>query len=119
MVKIPEFPDVNPIMLYDSDENNTGESGPGSEFETMMPHECEDKRGMGTQTRSTAPQKKEGRSCPVFGVESGGPIIGLGLLIILFGVFPIIAGSYPVVPLPVSLLFMGFGIFLIVLGIRK
>lgn len=74
---------------------------------------------MGTQTRSTAPQKKEGRSCPVFGVESGGPIIGLGLLIILFGVFPLIPGSYRILPLPLALLFIGFGIFLVVLGIRK
>ncbi|HOT04134.1 MAG TPA: hypothetical protein PK069_08140 [Methanolinea sp.] len=121
MVKILVFHNVNPIMLYDIDRNNAGDGGiiKGCKFETMIPHESEDKRGMGKQTGLSEPQSREGRPCPVFGVESGGPIIGLGLLIILFGVFPLISGSYRTLPLPISLLFIGFGIYLIVLGIRK
>ncbi len=74
---------------------------------------------MDKRIRFPAPQSEEGRSCPIIGVESGGPIIGLGFLIILFGIFPLIPGSYRILPLPLALLFIGFGIFLVVLGIRK
>jgi hypothetical protein len=54
--------------------------------------------------------------CPVFGVKSGGPIIGLGVLLILFGIIPLIIGSIPL-PVPVALVFAGFGIFLIWAGL--
>ena len=64
------------------------------------------------------PSEEAGRSCPVFGVESGGPVIGLGLLPILFGIFPFIIGTGEILPLPLAILFIGFGIFLITLGIR-
>jgi hypothetical protein len=55
-------------------------------------------------------------NCPVFGVRSGGPIIGLGVLLILFGIIPLIIGSIPL-PVPVALVFVGFGIFLIWAGL--
>jgi hypothetical protein len=58
------------------------------------------------------------KSCPVFGVKSGGPIIGLGFLLILFAIIPylIIPGSMPAL---IAILFAGFGIFLIWAGIAK
>jgi len=58
------------------------------------------------------------RGCPVFGVKSGGPIIGLGILLILFPIIPylILPGSLP--PM-IAILFAGFGIFLIWAGIAK
>lgn len=67
------------------------------------------------------PQEEEeaGRSCPVFGVESGGPVIGLGLLLIIFGIIPFIIGTGEILPLPLAILFISFGIFLITLGIRQ
>lgn len=59
-----------------------------------------------------------GRGCPVFGVESGGPVIGLGLLLILFGLVPLVAGMASM-PVPLVILFMGFGLFLIWKGITR
>lgn len=58
-------------------------------------------------------------SCPISGVESGGPVIGLGLLAILFGAFPFFPGIVNVLPLPLSLVFIAFGLFLVWMGIRK
>jgi len=57
-------------------------------------------------------------TCPVFGVRSGGPIIGLGIIMILFGLIPLGIGNVPL-SLPVSLLFIGFGVFLIWAGLTK
>jgi len=56
--------------------------------------------------------------CPVFGVESGGPVIGLGILIMLFGIVPsvVIPGVFP---LPIAVLFTFFGIFLIWVGLTR
>jgi len=65
------------------------------------------------------PSEEAGRSCPVFGVESGGPVIGLGLLFILFVTFPFIIRAGEILPLLLPILFIGFGIFLITLGIRQ
>jgi hypothetical protein len=61
---------------------------------------------------------EENKCCPIFGVKSGGPLIGLGILLIFFAVIPsfIIQMS---LPLPVAILFAGFGIFLIWAGITK
>jgi hypothetical protein len=56
--------------------------------------------------------------CGVFPVESGGPIIGLGLLFLLAAVVPEILGLGPVA-LPAVFLFGVFGIFLIWLGYAK
>lgn len=57
--------------------------------------------------------------CPIVGVVSGAPIIGLGLLIILFGGVLLLTGHSPDVTLPPGLLFIGFGAVLTVLGIRR
>jgi len=78
------------------------------------------KRGMDKRIRFPPLQREEAESsCPVFGVESGGPVIGLGLLLILFGIFPLLPGAYRILPLPLTLLFIGFGTFLVILGTRK
>jgi hypothetical protein len=62
---------------------------------------------------------KEGeRACPIFGVESGGPLIGLGILLIFFAVIPVFIIKVPL-PVPAAFLFTGFGIFLIWAGITK
>lgn len=57
--------------------------------------------------------------CPVFGVESGVPVIGLGILIILFAITPVLILPAGVMPVPVSALMVGFGIFLIWIGISQ
>ncbi len=57
--------------------------------------------------------------CPIFGIASGAPIIGLGILIIIFGGVLLLTGHTPDVTLPPALLFIGFGAVLIVLGIRR
>jgi len=62
--------------------------------------------------------QQDRKSCPISGIESGGPIIGLGILLILFAVIPysILPGSLPVM---IAILLAGFGIFLIWIGIAK
>ncbi len=56
--------------------------------------------------------------CPVFGVKSGGPIIGLGILLILFAIVPSILVP-ETMPAIIALFFAGFGIFLVWIGIAK
>ena len=56
--------------------------------------------------------------CPVFGVRSGGPVIGLGILLILFGLIPMGIDNISF-PLPIALIFIGFGLFLIWAGLTK
>lgn len=58
-------------------------------------------------------------SCGIFGVESGIPIIGLGIIIILFGVLPLVIHGFPPLPIPITVIFIGFGLFLIWLGLAK
>ena len=58
----------------------------------------------------------EGKGCVLFGVKSGVPVIGLGLLLILFGFIPLIIGLESGL---ISVLFTGFGLFLIGVGISK
>lgn len=60
----------------------------------------------------------EGRTCPVFGVESGGPLIGLGFLLILFAIIPLVIIRIPV-PVPFILISAGFGVFLIWAGVSR
>jgi len=55
--------------------------------------------------------------CPVFGVKNGGPISGLGILLILFGIVPYIL--IPETMPAVIAFFVGFGIFLVWIGIAK
>jgi hypothetical protein len=56
--------------------------------------------------------------CPVFGVKSGWPIIGLGSLMILFGLIPLWIGQIPL-PVPVVVIFIGFGVFLFWVGLTN
>jgi len=60
-----------------------------------------------------------GNHCPVFGVASGAPVIGLGLVIIMFGGALLLTGPSPPATFPPALLFLGFGAVLVVLGIRR
>ena len=55
--------------------------------------------------------------CPVFGVQSGVPVIGLGILIILFGIIPLLL-QIPLT-IPVSMVFIGFGLFLVWAGMTR
>jgi hypothetical protein len=54
----------------------------------------------------------------VFPVESGGPVIGLGLFFLLVAGMSLILGTDAGI-WPVTLLFGGFGFFLIWLGLTK
>jgi hypothetical protein len=56
--------------------------------------------------------------CPVFGVESGAPLIGLGILLILFGVVPFFITKLPF-PVPIAILLVLFGLFLIWAGLTR
>ncbi len=64
------------------------------------------------------PRKDCDNPCPLFGVGSGGPVIGLGILMILFALVPllIIPGSFP---LPLGIVFVGFGLFLVWIGFAR
>jgi hypothetical protein len=55
-------------------------------------------------------------SCALFGVQSGIPLIGLGVLMILFALVPLVMPGLLPLPFPIELVFIGFGIFLIWLG---
>ncbi len=65
--------------------------------------------------------EKKGRNggCPVFGVESGGPLIGLGILMILFGIIPNLIGIPGTFPFFITVLLIVFGIFLIWSGLTR
>ncbi|MDD1676047.1 MAG: hypothetical protein LUQ17_05095, partial [Methanomicrobiales archaeon] len=54
--------------------------------------------------------------CGVFPVESGGPVIGLGILFLVMAIVPIILGPAET-SIPAVVLFGGFGFFLIWLGL--
>jgi hypothetical protein len=65
--------------------------------------------------------KKQGLTegcCPVFGVGSGVPLIGLGILLILFGFVPLFILHVPF-PAPIAIVLALFGVFLIWLGVSK
>ncbi len=65
-------------------------------------------------------QEKEcSDNCPVFGVESGVPVIGLGVLVISFGIIPLVFLPPSAIPVPLALVFVMFGIFLIWIGATK
>ena len=57
--------------------------------------------------------------CPVFGVESGVPIIGLGILILLFGIVPLLPGPTGGFPVFIAAILIGFGIFLVWVGLTQ
>jgi hypothetical protein len=64
-------------------------------------------------------EKMDTNSCGVFGVEHGGPLIGLGILLILFGLVPFLLPAPSLFPVPIALLFTAFGGFLIWMGMTK
>lgn len=57
--------------------------------------------------------------CPVFGVKSGAPPVGLGVLLILFAVVPMVAGIQPALPIPVTAILVLAGIVFIWMGIAR
>ena len=71
-----------------------------------------------SRTSMTGEEKKHA-CCPVFGVESGGPIIGLGIVLILCGSIPFLVFPAGGMPVFVFAMFIGFGIFLIWAGLTK
>ena len=64
-------------------------------------------------------EEKKPAWCPVFGVESGGPIIGLGIILILFGIVPVLILPAGLMPAPATVILVGFGVFLIWAGLTK
>lgn len=75
---------------------------------------------MGKDQVSESGQEFKGaeRECLVFGVERGGSLVGLGVLLLLFAIIPVFIMKVPL-PVPIVLLFTGFGIFLMWAGITK
>jgi hypothetical protein len=65
-------------------------------------------------------EKKESNDscCPVFGVESGVPLVGLGILLILFGIVPLFILQVPF-PVPMAIVLAIFGFFLIWVGMTR
>jgi hypothetical protein len=64
----------------------------------------------------------EPEGCPVtqmYAIKSGLPIIGLGILIILSVFIGLLVPGIPVPPFPATVIFAGFGLFLIWAGITK
>lgn len=57
--------------------------------------------------------------CAIFPVGSGVPIIGLGILIAAFPLATYLIRAYEPMPLPVAILLVGFGLFLIWLGLKR
>lgn len=64
-------------------------------------------------------EKEKEPCCPVFGVESGVPMVGLGILLILFSIIPFLILPGGIMPVPVTAVLVGFGIFLIWAGLTK
>jgi hypothetical protein len=58
-------------------------------------------------------------SCAVFPVESGTPMIGLGLLLYLAAAITWFTGAPPDTLIPVLCVFLGFGTFLFWLGLFR
>lgn len=56
--------------------------------------------------------------CPVFGVENGMPLIGLGILFIFFGIVPLFILQVPF-PVPIAIVLVLFGLFLIWAGLTR
>ncbi|KUG20525.1 hypothetical protein ASZ90_009748 [hydrocarbon metagenome] len=57
--------------------------------------------------------------CAIFPVQSGVPPIGIGVLLIIFAIAPLIVAGMPALPAPVLLIFLGAGIFFIWIGLTK
>ncbi len=65
-----------------------------------------------------SPQGPMREPCGIFPVKSGGPVIGMGLIFLLAASLPAVLGIGPNA-FPMTILFGGFGIFLIWLGVTK
>jgi hypothetical protein len=64
----------------------------------------------------------EPEECPItqmYAIKSGLPIIGLGILIILSGIIGLLIPGIPVPPFTATVIFAGFGLFLIWAGLTK
>ncbi|HUU76513.1 MAG TPA: hypothetical protein VMW63_10590 [Methanoregulaceae archaeon] len=59
------------------------------------------------------------KNCPVFGVESGIPPIGLGILLLLFAIVPFFIHGIPAPPLPVIAILIMSGAVFIWMGIYR
>ncbi len=57
--------------------------------------------------------------CPIFPVRSGVPLIGLGILMLLFAIVPAMMPGMVPLPLPVAVLFIGAGFGMIWLGLTR
>ncbi len=57
--------------------------------------------------------------CAIFPVQSGVPVIGLGIFIAAIGIIGYLLSGEGAMPLPVAAILVGFGIFLIWLGIAR
>jgi hypothetical protein len=57
--------------------------------------------------------------CCIVHMESGMPAIGLGLFLLVVCGVPLVIEGLPPLPLPAMLLFSGFGVVLILLGLTK
>ncbi len=58
-------------------------------------------------------------ACGVFGVESGIPVILMGVLFFAVALLPLIIPGFAALPIPISVLFAGFGVFLVWVGLTK
>ncbi len=58
-------------------------------------------------------------ACGVFGVKSGVPVILMAVLFLAAAALPFIVKGFPPLPLPIAILFAGFGILLLWLGFTK
>ncbi|KQC03937.1 MAG: hypothetical protein APR53_04435 [Methanoculleus sp. SDB] len=59
------------------------------------------------------------KTCCLFPVASGVPIIGLGLFLLLACIVPMFIEDIPLLPTPVLILFAVFGLVCIGAGIRR
>lgn len=57
--------------------------------------------------------------CALFPVESGIPVIALGILLVALPIVTYLVGSYEPLPLPVTVVLLASGFFMIWLGIRR
>lgn len=65
-------------------------------------------------------EEPAGSSCPVmFGVKSGIPVIGLGIVLFLFACIPYLIGAGAMQPLPVTISLAAAGIFLVWAGMFR
>jgi hypothetical protein len=64
-------------------------------------------------------QEDPEKRCPIFPVERGGPVIGLGIILLLFVGIPYIGLGIPPLPLPAAVSIAGFGLCCIWAGLTR